>query len=56
MNRLLINFLKKNRKSNINFNKNLFKQLKLKKLNISFSQNFEDLILKRLFPSDNKFL
>ena len=55
MNRLIINFLKKNKKSNINFNKNLFKQLKLKKLNISFSQNFEDLILKRLFPSDNSF-
>ena len=55
MNKNLINFLKKNKRSNLLFNKNLFKILKQKKIGISFSQNFEDLILKRLFSSRNFF-
>ena len=55
MNKDLINFLKKNKRSNLLFNKNLFKLIKRKKIDISFSQNFEDLILKRLLSSRNIF-
>ena len=48
-------FLVKNRKNNKKFNNNLLKQIKLKKLDISFSQNFEDLIIKRIFPNKKSF-
>ena len=53
--KIINKFLNKNKKINKDYDENLLKQIKNKKLNISFSQNFEDLIIKRIFPKKESF-
>lgn len=51
MNIYLKKFLKLNKSYNIKYNKALIKKVKKKNINISFSQNFEDIILNRIFTN-----
>jgi len=55
MHKILRKFLKKNKEKEKRFNLALIKKLKKNEINISFSQNFEDLIIKRLFPKYKSF-
>ena len=55
MNGELKRFLKENKKSDQLYNQNLIKQIAEKKIHISFSQNYEDVVIKRLFPNRKNF-